>query len=195
MTQAGCVESHTPEYRRSYPAPSPKSAKGSRSMSTSFRELVAWQRAVALCTEIYRLTGSFPSAEQFGLANQLRRASVSIASNIAEGWGRSTRGEYYQFLGHARGSLCELQTQLVIAGALGYGPKELLDASELLSSDVSRLLIALMRKIKDEYGVDPHRHLVPSVPASQHSSISRVSLTPSSRPKSVTAIRSGPKSR
>jgi four helix bundle protein len=117
-------------------------------MGTSFRDLVVWQRAVELSLQIYRLTGSFPSIEQFGLTNQLRRASVSVASNVAEGWGRSTRGEYVQFLGHSRGSLCELQTQLVIARGLGFGSTELHDAANKLSADVSRLWIALIKKIK-----------------------------------------------
>lgn len=117
-------------------------------MGASFQDLIVWQRAVSLCTEIYRLTSSFPSSEQFGLTNQLRRASVSIASNIAEGYGRSTKGEYIQFLGHARGSTCELQTQLILSEALGFGSKDGIDAVRHISADVSRLLIALMKKLK-----------------------------------------------
>jgi four helix bundle protein len=111
-------------------------------------DLVVWQRAVQLSTEIYRLTASFPKSEQFGLVNQMRRASVSIASNIAEGYGRSTKGEYLQFLGHARGSKCELQTQLVIAKALGFAAEEAYRECERLCADVSRILIAIMRKLK-----------------------------------------------
>ena len=84
-------------------------------MAGSFRDLIVWQRAVELSLGIYKFTAAFPHSEQFGLTNQLRRASVSIASNISEGYGRSTRGEYLLFLGHARGSNCEVQTQLVIA--------------------------------------------------------------------------------
>ncbi len=80
-------------------------------MGASFKDLVVWQRAVELSVEIYRLTAVFPASERFGLVDQLRRASVSIASNIAEGYGRQTRGEYVQFLGIARASNCELQTQ------------------------------------------------------------------------------------
>jgi four helix bundle protein len=98
--------------------------------------------------EIYRLTASFPKSEQFGLVNQMRRASVSIASNIAEGYGRSTKGEYLQFLGHARGSKCELQTQLVISKALGFGAEESHQQIEQLCADVSRMLIAMMNKLK-----------------------------------------------
>lgn len=117
-------------------------------MGASFKDLVVWQRAVDLSMEIYRLTVNFPSSEQFGLSSQLRRASVSIASNIADGYGRSTRGEYLQFLGYARGSICELQTQLVIAKALGFGTKNAYESAERLSADVSRLLIAVMKKLK-----------------------------------------------
>jgi four helix bundle protein len=118
-------------------------------VGNSFRDLVVWQKARQLSTGIYRLTSSFPSSEQFGLTNQLRRASVSIASNIAEGYGRSTKGEYLQFLGHARGSLCELQTQLVLSEDLGFGSKNAIDSAERLSADLSRLLIALMKKLRN----------------------------------------------
>jgi len=117
-------------------------------VGSSFKDLVVWQRAVELCTETYRLTSSFPSSERFGLTNQLRRASVSIASNIAGGYGRSTKGEYLQFLGHARGSTCELQTQLMLSEMLGFGSKDAIGSAEHLSADVSRLLIALMKRLK-----------------------------------------------
>jgi len=118
-------------------------------VGASFRELIVWQRAIQLSSEVYRLTSSFPSSEQFGLTNQLRRASVSIASNIAEGYGRNSKGEYLQFLGHARGSTCELQTQLVLSNTLGFGTEETIHAVEHLSADVSRLLNALMNKLKN----------------------------------------------
>ncbi|HEX4757382.1 MAG TPA: four helix bundle protein [Terracidiphilus sp.] len=117
-------------------------------MGASFKDLIVWQRAVELSTEIYRFTAAFPLSEQFGLMSQMRRASVSIASNIAEGYGRSTRGEYLQFLGHARGSNCELQTQLIISESLGFGTTKSHESVERLSADVSRLLIALMNKLK-----------------------------------------------
>ena len=79
-------------------------------MGQSFRDLVVWQRSIELTTDVYELTSKFPESERFGLTNQMRRASVSIPSNVAEGYGRSTRGEYAQFLGHARGSCSELET-------------------------------------------------------------------------------------
>jgi four helix bundle protein len=113
-----------------------------------FQGLIVWQRAVELSLEIYRLTSDFPSAEQFGLTSQLRRASVSIASNIAEGSGKSSKGEFLLYLGHARGSLCELQTQLIIAEALGFGIKADFQSITGLSADVSRLLIALIKSLK-----------------------------------------------
>ena len=92
-------------------------------MKQDFRNLVVWQKAIALVTEIYRSTQSFPSDERFGLTAQIRRAAVSVPSNIAEGQGRISRGEFRQFLGHAKGSLCEVETQLVIANNLGYLPQ------------------------------------------------------------------------
>lgn len=118
-------------------------------MGASFRDLIVWQRAIKLCKEVYCLTSSFPSAEQFGLTNQLRRAAVSISSNIAEGYGRSTRGEYLQFLGHARGSICEVQTQLILSEELGFGSLESIHGAQESSAEVSRLLNALVRKLKD----------------------------------------------
>jgi four helix bundle protein len=117
-------------------------------MGMSFKDLVVWQRAIELCTSVYKLTAAFPTPERFGLTSQIRRASVSIASNIAEGYGRPTKGEYLQFLGHARGSICELQTQLVISNELGLGSPAARALSEGLSSDVSRMLIALMTKLR-----------------------------------------------
>ncbi len=84
-------------------------------MGQSFKDLVVWQRSIELTVAIYQLSSTFPDSERFGLSNQMRRASVSVASNIAEGYGRSTKGEYVLFLGHARGSCSELETQIVIA--------------------------------------------------------------------------------
>ena len=117
-------------------------------MGASFKDLVVWQRAVELSVAIYKLTSSFPRTEQFGLTNQLRRASVSVASNIAEGYGRSTKGEYLLFLGHARGSIFEVQTQLLIASTLNFGNKELSPQVENLSQEVSRMLVAIMDKLR-----------------------------------------------
>src|SRR5208337_3394966 len=119
-------------------------------MKGSFKELIVWQKAVKLSLNIYKLTAAFPPSEQFGLTNQMRRASVSIASNIAEGYGRSTRGEYVLFLGHARGSCSELETQIVIAKKLGFGAPPNLESTESLCNDVGRLLGALMKSIRSK---------------------------------------------
>jgi four helix bundle protein len=91
----------------------------------SYRDLIAWQKSIDLVAEIYRCTQSFPKAETYGLISQLRRAAVSVPSNIAEGHARLTTGEFRQFLGHALGSLTEIETQVLIAERLGY-----LDATE-----------------------------------------------------------------
>ena len=97
---------------------------------------------------IYKLTSSFPPSEQFGLTNQLRRASVSVPSNIAEGYGKSSRGEYLSFLGHARGSNGEVQTQLIISRGLGFGSQESLSQAESLSNEVGRMMVVMMNRLK-----------------------------------------------
>jgi four helix bundle protein len=97
---------------------------------------------------IYKLTEQFPKTEVFGLSSQLRRSAVSVASNIAEGYGRATRGEYVHFLGMARGSNCELQTQLVIASELNFGDKELWQTAEKFSHEVGKMITAIMKSCK-----------------------------------------------
>jgi four helix bundle protein len=124
------------------------SGREGRIMTKSFKDLIVWRRAVELSLAIYQLTGAFPSSEQFGLTNQLRRASVSVASNIAEGYGRPTKGENLQFLGHARGSNCEVQTQLIIAGGLGFGSDAKRRQAEGLCDEIGRMLVVMMRKLR-----------------------------------------------
>lgn len=80
----------------------------------SYKELIVWQKSMVLVSDIYKVSASFPDSEKFGLTSQMRRASVSIPSNIAEGWGRLSRKNYIQFLRISRGSLFELETQLLI---------------------------------------------------------------------------------
>ena len=101
-----------------------------------------------LSVEIYQLTRTFPRDEAFGLTNQLRRSAVSIPSNIAEGQGRSGSREFQHFLSIARGSLCELQTQLEIAQRTGLGSSERIDHAIELSHEVGRILFGLLRSIK-----------------------------------------------
>jgi four helix bundle protein len=121
------------------------------SMGASFKDLVVWQKAVQLSSMIYRLSASFPPSEQFGLTYQMRRASVSISANIAEGYGRATQGEYVQFLGHARGSNCELQSHLLIANTLGFCRPESYESAEKLSAEISRMLNAMINKLKARF--------------------------------------------
>ena len=107
------------------------------------RGLVAWQKAMELVTEIYRMTRDFPKDELYGLVSQLRRAAVSVPSNLAEGYGRNSRNEFHQFVGVARGSLADVETQIEIAKNLHYVSEE--SCSEMLSrvDEVGRLLTGL----------------------------------------------------
>ncbi len=107
------------------------------------RNLVVWQKAMILVTEMYRATRDFPKDEIYGLTSQLRRAAVSVPSNLAEGHGRNSRKEFHHFVGQARGSLTEAETQLEIASNLDYLSKN--EALELLSrsSEIGRMLNGL----------------------------------------------------
>jgi four helix bundle protein len=109
--------------------------------------LVVWQKAMALVTDVYRCTRAFPKEEIYGLRAQLRRAAISVPSNIAEGQGRVSTGEFKQFLGHARGSLLEIETQILIAETLGYVQPE--QSEELIrqSSEIGRILNGLMTSL------------------------------------------------
>jgi four helix bundle protein len=103
-----------------------------------------------LSVPIYRLTKGFPREELYGLSSQIRRAVVSVPSNIAEGHGRLNTGEYRQFLGIARGSNFELQTQLELARALEFGDPELLDHAEGLSFEVGKMISGVLNAIRDK---------------------------------------------
>jgi four helix bundle protein len=113
-----------------------------------YRDLVAWQRSIELVTEIYLSTRSFPDNERFGLTAQIRRAAVSIPSNIAEGQGRCTTGEFRQFLGHARGSLLEVETQLVIARNLGFLDEQNHTVLFERVAEIGRILNGLINSLK-----------------------------------------------
>jgi four helix bundle protein len=113
-------------------------------MAQSFRDLVVWQRALQLTVAIYKLTKSFPREELYGLTTQIRRAAVSIPSNIAEGQGRGTAGEFKQFLCIARGSNFELQTHLEIARALELGNSQAIVEAETLSHEVGKMLYGML---------------------------------------------------
>jgi four helix bundle protein len=117
-------------------------------MIQSYRDLVAWKKAMDLVTMIYRVTNKFPKEELFGLVSQLRRAAVSIPSNIAEGQARSSRGEFQLFLGHARGSLSELETQILIARNLDYVDETETNSLLERASEVGRVLNGLLASLK-----------------------------------------------
>lgn len=116
-------------------------------MGSSYRNLIAWQRAVELSVVVYRLTSDFPREEIYGLTSQMRRAAVSIASNIAEGYGRGSRREYRQFLRIAYGSVLELQTQLEIANKLGFGETGTMEGTRAMSEEVGKIIWAIQRKL------------------------------------------------
>jgi four helix bundle protein len=112
-------------------------------MLTTYKELTVWQRSIELVSEIYALTEQFPKTELYGLTNQMRRAAVSIPSNIAEGYTRKHRQEYAQFVRVAFGSGAELETQLHIAKKLGFGTLKSFEKLEMALTEVMKMLNAL----------------------------------------------------
>lgn len=116
-------------------------------MTDSHKDLIAWQKAMALVTDVYASTAAFPRQEIYGLTNQLRRAAVSVPSNIAEGKGRLSKREYVQFLSRARGSLLELDTQLHIARNLGYLTETNFHRLSATAEEVGRVLNGLLSAI------------------------------------------------
>ena len=114
----------------------------------SYRDLIVWQKSMILVTDIYSATKAFPAAEVYGLTNQLRRCAVSIPSNIAEGYGRNSTGDYKRFLQIAAGSLYELQTQIEIAFNLKYIDEKNRTEIISLSIEVDKMLYSIIQKIK-----------------------------------------------
>ena len=119
-------------------------------MPQDFHDLTVWQRAIDLTVVIYKLTQKFPKEETFGLVSQLRRASVSVASNIAEGRGRLNPAEFRQFLGIALGSTFEIQTQLLVARKLQMGNDKAIDEAAALGNEVSKMLTAFINKLSSK---------------------------------------------
>jgi four helix bundle protein len=109
---------------------------------------VAWQKGIDLCELIYRASAAFPSHEIYGLTSQIRRAAISVPSNIAEGAGRITNGEFVQALGHARGSLLEVEIQLTIALRFGYLGSNETDVLFEITTEIGRLTNGLIRSLK-----------------------------------------------
>lgn len=115
--------------------------------SKNYRDLIAWQKAMDFVEEVYRVTKSFPKDEQYGLTSQLRRCSVSVPSNIAEGQGRRTNPEFSHRLSIAHGSLCEAETQLMIGGRLGYMKPATLNRLLEQAAEVGRLMTGLWNSL------------------------------------------------
>jgi four helix bundle protein len=124
--------------------------RGKKLVPQSFHDLTVWQRAIDLTVCVYTLTQRFPREETYGLSSQLRRASVSVASNIAEGRGRLSRGEFRQFLGVALGSTFEVQTQLVVAQRLGMGTEKTIGEAVALANQVSKMLTSFILKLSSK---------------------------------------------
>ena len=133
------------------------SGENGAARKSGFQELIAWQKAMALVTAIYRATGDWPREELYGLTSQVRRAAVSIPSNLAEGHGRTGPREFAHHVSIAYGSLCELETQVLIAEQLGYANT---DTSERLTTqmmEVRRLIRGLLRSLHASTEIEANR--------------------------------------
>jgi len=129
--------------------------------NSHYRQLIAWQKAIDLCTVLYELTESFPRSELYGIIAQLRRAGVSVPSNIAEGRGRGSTRDYRRFLLQARGSLFEIETQTEIAARLRFIKREEANAVFEQTAEVIRLINGLLnylnRKLAARCSLQPAR--------------------------------------
>lgn len=121
-----------------------RTEKGDMGTNKSYRELVVWQKAIDLVSQVYLVSKQFPREEVYGLTAQIRRAAVSIPSNIAEGQGRRSPREFVQFLRIARGSLAEVETQIFIADRLGYLERSSAEKLLMSSEEVGRILQGLI---------------------------------------------------
>lgn len=116
-------------------------------MST-YKNLIAWKKGVEITKEVYALSGELPMTERFNLISQMNRAAISIPSNIAEGWGRESLKSYQMFLKIARGSLYELETQIIIINELGITPSEKLNKITILIEEEIRIINGLIRSLQ-----------------------------------------------
>jgi four helix bundle protein len=114
----------------------------------SYRDLIVWQKGMALVKDIYLTSQAFPKEELYGLTSQIRKCAVSIPSNIAEGYGRNSTGDYKRFLQIANGSLYELQTQIQIALDLNYISQESFNKIFNLSIEIDKILYTIIQKLK-----------------------------------------------
>lgn len=125
----------------------------------NYRDLHVWQKAIDFVTECYHCSQAFPAAEIAGLTSQIRRAAVSVASNIAEGHGRSSTRDYIRFLNMAYGSLCEVETQLCIATRLEFLQKAQADSLSARSVEIAKMLNALIASL--ERKLAPEKTIIP----------------------------------
>ncbi|MBA4300667.1 four helix bundle protein [Algoriphagus alkaliphilus] len=116
----------------------------------NYKELNVWKRSIKLCASVYKLTSTFPNEERFGLISQMRRASVSVPSNIAEGGGRRTNNEFVHFLGVAHGSICELESQLYVSVELEFSSFEAIEAITSELTEIQKMLFALIQKFESK---------------------------------------------
>jgi len=123
----------------------------------SYQQLDVWQKGVSLSIEVYKFTEQFPRSEKFGLTAQIRRATVSVPANIAEGWGRGSTREYVQFLLVARGSIFELETHLIIGQKLGFLKESQLGQLLQATQAIGRMLNGLILALRARYRESPSR--------------------------------------
>jgi len=123
-------------------------------MLRNYKELKVWQKSYDLCLEIYKITKRFPNGERYGLTSQIRRAAVSVPSNIAEGYGRKITPEYIRFLYIAYGSNCEMETQILLSWDLGYIETGKLEILQEGIEEVERMLKALIKSLERK-ALDP----------------------------------------
>ena len=124
-------------------------------MVAHFRDLIVWQKGMDLVVEVYQLLRLIPETERFALSDQMRRAAVSIPSNIAEGFGRSSRAEFKRFIAIALGSRAELQTQLLICERLAYLTREQTRRALLLTEEMGKMLHALSATLQQSDASQP----------------------------------------
>ena len=119
----------------------------------SYKELIVWQKAISLVSDVYAISKTFPNEEKFGLVNQLNRAVVSIPSNIAEGWGRESSKNYLQFLRISRGSLMEVETLIIISKNLNYINEDSFKKLSEQLEEVSKILQGLIKGVQQKINI------------------------------------------
>ena len=134
----------------------------------SYRDLKVWQESMKLATEIYSVTGDFPTTERYGLSQQMRRAAVSIPSNIAEGYGRKTAKQRYNFLENALGSLFELETQIELSHRLGFLAEANFEELAGVARGLGRGLSSLMSYVGNEARTEKKRHSAEALSTEEH---------------------------